>query len=449
MSDAADILIIGAGAAGLAAARELSSAGFEVTILEARDRIGGRVLTYRSDRSVLPIELGAEFIHGRPPEILEIVNRAQLPLEEVPNRHWYLRDGLLTKSGEFWSKLEDVIEKMKEVGAQDQSLGEFLDTYCQTTPLGEARTIARLYVEGFHAAQTDRVSVLGLNKANAAAESIDGDRQFRSLNGYDLITQSLYDEAVAHAARVELNTVVGEVRSRRNKVEMTCNSGNVNRVFKASRALVTLPLAVFQAGANEVGAVRFLPSLAQKQEAAQKLAMGHVVRIILRFRERFWEDLTLPTKEGSTKRLEDLAYIHAPNAVIPTWWTQLPFRAPMLVGWVGGPRAETLLLKDERALLNTALECLAGIFAIPYKKIEVLLEESYLHDWRTDPFSRGAYSYVAVGGLEAQKELARPVDETLFFAGEALNTQGHIGTVHGAIASGIEAAREIIKTSQR
>jgi monoamine oxidase len=143
-----------------------------------------------------------------------------------------------------------------------------------------------------------------------------------------------------------------------------------------------------------------------------------------------------------------MAFIHAPNAVIPVWWTQLPLRAPLLVGWVGGPRAEELLLKDKRSLLNTALECLASIFAMPPKNIEALLQEYEMHDWSIDPFSRGAYSYVAVGGLEAQKQLARSIDETLFFAGEALNTQGHIGTVHGAIASGIEAAREIIKTSR-
>jgi monoamine oxidase len=448
MSDTADILIIGAGAAGLAAARELSSAGFEVTILEARDRIGGRIHTYRTDRSSLPIEVGAEFIHGRPPETLEIMNRTHLPLAEVPSRHWYLRDGMLTRSDEFWAKLEDLMEKMKEIKAQDQSFDEFLETYCQTHPLGEARTIARLYVEGFHAARPERVSVLGLNKANDAADSIDGDKQFRSLNGYDLIVQALYDEAVSHGAGVRLNTVVEEVRWQRNQIAVTSSSGNNTWDFKASRALVTLPLGVLQAGANEVGTVRFVPSLRKKDEAARKLAMGEVVRIVLRFRERFWENLKLPTKEGPEQDLTELAFIHASNAVIPTWWTQLPVRVPLLVGWAGGPRAEKLTFETRESLLNKAIESLSTIFRIPYKEIGGLLEEFYAHDWHGDPFSRGAYSYVLVGGLEAQMELARSIDETLFFAGEALNTQGHIGTVHGAIASGIEAAHEIIKMSR-
>lgn len=117
MEDEADILIIGAGAAGLAAARELSVAGFRVIILEARNRIGGRINTH-FDR--FPMELGAEFVHGEPPETLTIVERAHLALQEIPNRHWYLDNGILTRSSEFWSKVEDVMTEMSRYTGPDQ-----------------------------------------------------------------------------------------------------------------------------------------------------------------------------------------------------------------------------------------------------------------------------------------------------------------------------------------
>lgn len=443
MDDDADILVIGAGAAGLAAARDLSIAGFQVVVLEARDRIGGRIHTCHNDRSLFPIELGAEFIHGRPPATLQIVERSHLVIRQVPNLHWYLRNGILTKSNEYWSKLQDVMEQMKRNGPDDRSFAEFLEAYSQAHNLGEGKSIAKLYVEGFHAAHTERIGVLGLNKVNEAADKIEGDKPFRILSGYDLITQSLYDEAVTHGADIRLNSIVEEVRWQRNRVAVTSNSGVGTRDYRARRLLVTLPLGVLQADAGEVGSVRFVPALGEKEKAAQRLAMGQVIKINLRFRERFWETLKVSTQGGRTTNPGQVAFIHAPNERIPTWWTHLHVSAPVLVGWAGGPRAERLLVEDEQSVINDSIESLAHIFGMQRKDVEELLEEAYTHNWRSDPFSRGAYSYVPVGALEAQTQLAASVDDTLFFAGEAANTEGHSGTVHGAIQSGMQAARGI------
>src|SRR6185369_12207843 len=131
METEVDILIIGAGAAGLAAARELSRAGQKVLILEARDRIGGRINTHFD---VWPIELGAEFIHGKPRETLQIVERAGLKLQSIPNRHWHLHNGVLTKSGEFWSKVQKVMDEMIDYNGPDESFADFLDQYKKKTP---------------------------------------------------------------------------------------------------------------------------------------------------------------------------------------------------------------------------------------------------------------------------------------------------------------------------
>ena len=419
----ADVVIIGAGAAGLAAARELSVAGRKVIVLEARDRIGGRINTH-FDR--WPIELGAEFVHGQPPETFAIAKRAHLKLQDVPNVHWHFHDGVVTKSGEFWSKVEAVMEEMTGYKGADESFAAFLDQYQRKIDIKDIRSIATLYVEGFHAAHADRISVHGLNKTNEAASEIDDEKQFRVENGYVRIAQALHDEAVG--AEFYFGATVAEVNWKRDEVHLLTTA---SQRFKARRLLVTLPLSLLQGGPNQ--SVRFVPALTEKQVAADKLAMGHVIKVMLRFREPFWEN--------------DLTFIHAPSELVPTWWTQTPEPAPLLAGWAGGTRAEQLSGESDDALLDHALAALTHVFGVSKALLEDSLAEFYTHNWQRDPLAAGAYSYIPVGGVDAQEELARPVEETLFFAGEATNAQGHHGTVHGALASGIRAAREILRNA--
>lgn len=432
-----EILIIGAGAAGLAAARELSVAGRNVVVLEARERIGGRINTHLDN---WPIELGAEFVHGKPPETLTIVERARLKLQTVPNLHWHLHEGVLTKSGEFWSKVEDVMDEMSRHTGVDQNFAEFLHQYKQRTQIEDVESIATLYVEGFHAAHADRISVQGLNKTNKAAEEIEDDKQFRVENGYSQIAQTLHDEAVASGAKFYLSTVVEEVNWKRNQVEVVTTTER----FKARCLLVTLPLSLLQ-----TGGVRFTPPLNEKQSAADKLAMGHVIKVVLRFSEPFWENLTVRGEGDRPASLKDFTFIHAPAESLPTWWTQFPVRAPILAGWAGGTRAEKLLTESDDTLLDHSFQALSHLFGTTKTFFEELLEDFYTHNWQKDPFAAGAYSYIPVDGIDAQAQLARPLEDTLFFAGEATNTDGHHGTVHGAISSGLRASKEILATDER
>lgn len=427
MEQDADVIIIGAGAAGLAAARELSAAQRKVIVLEARDRIGGRIHTH-FDKWL--IELGAEFVHGKPPETFAISERAGLKLQSVPNHHWHFHDGVLTKSGEFWSKVEDVMEEMSSYDGPDQSFDAFLDQYNRS----DIRSIATLYVEGFHAAHADRISVDGLNKTNEAASEIDDDKQFRVENGYDRIAQALHDEAVDSGATFRLNTTVEEVNWKRNEVTVVTKT---TQQFKARRLVVTLPLSLMQS-------VRFVPALTAKQNAADKLAMGEVIKVMLRFREPFWEELSVPGEDGKAADLKDLTFVHAPAELLPTWWTQFPVQTPVLAGWAGGTRAEKLSVESDDSLLDHAFESLTHIFGVSKGVLEESLAEVYTHNWQRDPLAVGAYSYIPVGGVDAQAELARAVEETIFFAGEATNEVGHHGTVHGALASGIRAAKKIL-----
>jgi len=130
--------------------------------------------------------------------------------------------------------------------------------------------------------------------------------------------------------------------------------------------------------------------------------------------------------------------------VFPTWWTQLPMRVPLLVGWSGGPAAERLADKSEDEILSAALGALCRMLGTTESFLRERLAASYVADWHADPFARGAYSYVPVGGLDAMKQLAQPVENTLFFAGEATHHEGQSGTVSAALATGYRAAREVI-----
>jgi monoamine oxidase len=436
----ADAVVIGAGASGLAAARVLVAGGLKVLVLEARERIGGRVHTLDEPLLPVPVELGAEFIHGEPRETFEIVERAKLRACELPARHWRLKGGALSDSGEFWSSIEKVFARLKREGGRDRTFEEFLADGDEDA---QAREAARLYVEGFHAARSERAGTRGLLKAEEASDEVEGDKQYRVLDGYARVVEHLRDEVLRGGGAVRLGTAVEEIRWRPSRAELTARGPEGEAfVYATPRVVVTLPLGLLKEREGE-GTIRFAPELPEKREAARRLEVGHAARVTLRFRERFWETLALPCGEGK-RSLSGMSFLHAPEAAVPTWWTARPLLAPLLVGWAGGTAADRLTSKGEGFLVESALASLSQILGVARADVDGQLEAAYTHDWQADPFARGAYSYLPVGGLEAQNILARPVEDTLYFAGEATNTDGHNGTVHGALATGVRAARELL-----
>ena len=136
-----------------------------------------------------------------------------------------------------------------------------------------------------------------------------------------------------------------------------------------------------------------------------------------------------------------MAFFHSPAAPFPTFWTPLPMRAPLLTAWAGGPKAARLTGSSTRKLVDAALASVESVFG---KGVRGHLAAAYAQDWMRDPYSRGGYSYVLVGGEGAREELAAPLDDTIFFAGEATDSE-EAGTVAGALRSGIRAAREAMR----
>ena len=438
--ETADVIVIGAGIAGLAAARALSEGGLRIIVLEARDRVGGRIWTVHPARSEMPIELGAEFIHGRPPEIWDIVREAGMPTYEVEGDRWRVEQGKLRLGGRVFWAMDEIFKRM-DPSAPDQSFHDFIEHSCGDCP-EEARAWARAFVSGFHAADPERISVHSLIKGMSADDEIEGDRAFRLVHGYDGLVRHLCWALDAQLVRVRLSTPAQTVRWHKGFVEVTAETGEL---FAANAAVITVPLGGLKAAPGTPGAIEFQPELAAKQPALDKLEMGPVIRVTLRFRERFWENVR--GEEG--KSLASMSFLFSEDEWFPTWWTTMPRKSPLLTGWAASARAQRLAGQSNDFIVEQALASLTRLLNVRRSELESLLESAHTHDWENDPWSRGAYSYVTVGGDGAEAALAAPLEGTLFFAGEATDSSGHNGTVHGALASARRAVTELLDKSKK
>jgi monoamine oxidase len=400
----AEVLVIGAGAAGLAAAAELARAGRSVRVLEARDRVGGRCETRRLPGVPAPVELGAEFIHGKPEATLSLLEKTNTPAVDSTRTQLMLERGRLRAVNAFDEARRAVRRKPAGV---DISFSRFLKE--QKLPR-LTRTLATMMVQGFDAADPAEASARDIAEEWGAAAI--GASQPRPQGGYGPLM-----ELLARDLDLRLSSAVREVRWARGAVEVLGDDWSA----RAPQALITLPLGVLHAGA-----VRFTPRL---DKDLGGLASGPVIRVAMAFDEPFWDQ----SHPG-------VAFFHNPAAAFPTFWTPLPVHAPLITAWAGGPKAARLAGASDKQLVAEALACVHRVLKSRQKPQAFLV-----HDWQADPYARGGYSYVRVGGQGAREALARPLEDTLFFAGEA-TAAGDAGTVGGALASGIRAAREILKT---
>lgn len=429
----ADAIVIGAGAAGLAAARVLGEAGLRVVVLEARRRIGGRIWTIRDRHARAPIEMGAEFIHGRPEATWALVREARLTAYDLPFEHWQKRRGRLVKIEDFSAELDEVMRGLAQV-KKDESFEEYLAKRRGRRGT-DAERMARAFVEGFDAADPRLVSAKSLAKEQEGLGDLGEQMQFRLWEGYGALVRHMRG-AMPARVRIVPGMPVREVRWESKRVEARCDGG----VFAARGAVVTMPIGVL--GAKR--ALKFAPEIEEKRSAADKLASGPVVKAILVFDEEFWGEEAFRRSAGA-ESLQDAVFLHDPEQYFPTWWTMRPLRVPMLTGWAGGPRGAELGRLSDAQLREQAVRSLAGVLGVKPARIKGRLLSTHVCNWPADPWALGAYSYEKVGGAGARAELAKPVKGTLFFAGEATDTQGQASTVAGAIASGQRAGREAVR----
>src|SRR5947209_4028578 len=244
-----DVLILGAGVAGLTAARALTRAGVHCTVLEARDRIGGRIWTAGLAPGGAAVELGAEFVHGKPPQIWDLIGERGLEAREITAGELCRRDdGSLARCPEFFALIDSVMRRLPRSGP-DVTFNEFLRQHCADFP-EQAREWAREYVAGFHAADPEQVSARILVRDRDAEAEISGDSGFRIAGGYQRLAHLLQSQLSPRQARFCLNTIVREVRWSKHHVEVRAEDHNgTGEIFIAPRALITLPLGVLQSDA--------------------------------------------------------------------------------------------------------------------------------------------------------------------------------------------------------
>lgn len=431
------VIVIGAGVAGLSAAIRLAEEGLDVQIVEARDRIGGRVWTVHSEGNPSPIELGAEFVHGKVDEIWRYQQPGRIDLYEGKGSRWCEQDGKLTVC-DFFEQISEVLDQASKYSGPDISFQEFLDQLKGIKP--QVRERALNYVMGFHAGDPRQIGVHAIRLDTDAEEDTEGDRTFRIRQGYRALLELLESECSRVGVQIFREHVVRRVDWGREGVRVQTDTSGTAMEFAANSAIVTLPVGVLQSGLGDRGHVVFNPPLREKEHALKKLVMGHVRRVTLVFNEVFWSDKQVVRRND----LADLQFLFSDDDFFPTWWSYEPVREPVLTAWSPALKSERLSGKSEEETAQIALNSLSKILNASRGELHKRLVSAHSHDWMSDAFSRGAYSYAKVDGVSGFLELARPVGSKLFFAGEATESTGHHATVHGAIASGERTAKEVL-----
>lgn len=416
------IIIIGAGASGLMAAKELAKAGKQVTILEARDRIGGRIYTLETNAMGYMAEAGAEFIHGDLPLTKSLIKEAGLTLIPTDGKLYTKRDGNFLQEKEFIPHWNEVLKRLNEV-EEDIPIAKFLNDNYPVESYPELHRSINTFVEGYDAADPNRASTIALREEWIGENKAT---QYRIKEGYGALINFLKSECEKYNVELILNSVVTTLTIEQQKAVIQC--ANFKK-YDASKIILTTPLPVLKN-------INFNPPIPKKLKAASKIGFGVVIKFLLRFNDRWW----LTTQKED---LENAGFIFS-DEFIPTWWTQHPNPYPVLTGWLAGPKAENFIHYSSVELLEAALTSLTNIFKINKEEIKNKLINYKIINWGADPYTLCAYAYATPETTTAKAELLKSIENIMFLSGEALYKGTEMGTVEAALASGKNTSTQIL-----
>lgn len=428
-----EVLIVGAGACGLVAARELLRKGKQVTVLEARDRIGGRIYTMYDAESAIPLEAGAEFIHGNLPVTISLLNEYKISYAPVAGFFWQPVTGDTSSENNLIEEHHRLLAKNLRDLKSDMGVDQFLELHFKEEKYASMKKSVRGFVQGYDAADPSKASTFSFRDEWL---SMDDESQYRIPEGYSKLISEIAAECSRMKGVMNLSSTVKKILWKRNHVEAWTEDG---RVFKAGKAIVTIPLGVLAAPASKAG-IAFSPSLDHKKKFFDLLGYGTVLKIALTFSHCFWKDSIVKEKAG--KDLSEVGFIFS-REVVPTWWTQYPADVPLLTGWIGGAPAHAISRMEEKEILAACIKSLSSVFQLEISEVEQMLLGHRFFNWTDDPFSLGAYSYSVVDSLLIANKIKEPEEDTIYFAGEGLHVGEHVGTVEAAFSEGFRVVRDM------
>ena len=423
MTNRSDILIIGAGACGLMAARELSQKGKRVIVLEAKLQAGGRINTLYAGEFLQPVETGAEFIHGNLLTTLQLLNEANIKYTKLEGEMLRHTNGKWNETEEQIEGWDEMMQKMNKL-KQDTTLTQFLNANFGDEKHAALRQSAQQYAQGFDAVDPDKASVFSLREEWQHEE----EATYRIDGGYGQLINHLLSTCRQHNAVVLFNKPVASINWKEGEANITTTT---NETFRAQQVIVTVPAGVLAAVEGAQNYIRFMPQLPQIKNAANKIGYGNVIKILLQFSSLFWQ-----------KQKEALFFLS--DQKIATWWSQHPSGYPLLTGWIAGKKADEFVGINEKKIEQMALQSLANIFNQTKEELTQLVTASHIVNWQKDVYAKGAYSYGMIHSEEAKKALNEPIQNTIFFGGEALYSGASGGTVEAALVNGLNVAKKVM-----
>jgi len=421
------IAVIGAGSAGLVAARELAQAGLRVTILEARDRCGGRIWQFGVHEFGYEAEGGAEFIHGDAPVTMALLREAGLTTRRSDGVRWAAPSAANVAPRYNSGDEESMHQKLRDL-KQDMPIAQFLTTYFPGEKYAALRQSITRMAEGYDAADPNRASTFAL-RDEWLGEGLHG--QGRVRQGYGAMIRFLEAQCRTHGVELRFGAEVTAIRVAGGKAVLRCGDGPS---LEADAVIVTVPLP-------NLARLTIEPLVPEKQRAIADIGYGDVVKLLLRFEDMWW-------LKAGTGDMSRVSFFFGDERV-PTWWSQYPEPIPVLTGWLAGPRAEKVRDRSEAELIEIGLTSLANMFGLTTAALRAKLVFGRALHWGQDPFALGAYSYATPETRAAQAELEKPAHGIVYVSGEAIYAGHDMGTVEAALAHGLNTARALLKARVR